>query len=180
MTASADLREFAYTRLCIVRDDEAGDAALLEALTPDQRQQAYAIASRRLAMQLLFEIDQAGGENALERVLLKLDSAPDLGPIQRERVEAMVRGAWADRREADSHLLELAPGWPATRQPAVDRAILRLARYEMRSGLNPVAIVINEAVELARRFSTEKSPSFINGVLGKMTPGAAASAAQGE
>ena len=60
------------------------------------------------------------------------------------------------------------PTWPAPRQPAVDRAILRLAYHEMTTvGVSP-KVVVNEAIELAKRYSTERSPAFVNGVLDKV------------
>ena len=62
----------------------------------------------------------------------------------------------------------LAPKWPTHRQPAVDRAILRLAYHEMKSGRTPIKVVINEAVELAKGYCSKESPPFINGVLDKM------------
>ena len=76
--------------------------------------------------------------------------------------------AWATRHEADAQCSKLAPDWPTSRQPPIDRAILRLAWFEMTTGRNPPAIVINEAVELAKQFSDEKSPPFINGVLDRI------------
>jgi len=62
----------------------------------------------------------------------------------------------------------LSPDWPTHRQPVVDRNILRLAYFEIVSGAAPPKVAINEAVELAREFSTEKSPAFVNGVLDKI------------
>ena len=68
----------------------------------------------------------------------------------------------------DALVTPLTPEWPIHRQPVVDRSLLRLAYYEMISGRTPPKVVINEAVELAKEFSTEKSPMFINGVLDKL------------
>jgi transcription antitermination protein NusB len=62
----------------------------------------------------------------------------------------------------------VAAGWRVDRMPAVDRTILRLALYELRHTSTPLAVVIDEAVELAKRYSTERSGSFVNGVLGKL------------
>jgi N utilization substance protein B len=73
--------------------------------------------------------------------------------------------AWNGRSESDVAIAALATDWPIHRQPCVDRALLRLAAWEMRSGRVPVAVAIDEAVELAREFSTEDSPAFVNGVL---------------
>lgn len=76
--------------------------------------------------------------------------------------------AWATAPAADERTTELAPDWPTHRQPPVDRAILRLAYYEMISGHAPVKVAINEAVELSKQFGSEQSPPFINGVLDKL------------
>ncbi len=67
----------------------------------------------------------------------------------------------------------LAPEWPTHRLAGVDRAILRLCHHELTSGANPAPIVLNEAVELARHFSTDRSPAFINALLDKIAKGAA-------
>ena len=63
---------------------------------------------------------------------------------------------------------ELAPEWPAHRMPAIDRAVLRLAFFEMHHSTNPPKAVVNEAVELAKHFSTADSPKFINALLDKV------------
>lgn len=71
--------------------------------------------------------------------------------------------------EIDGLINRYAKGWKTTRMNKVDLAILRLAVYEMKwDGEVPVGVAINEAVELAKRFSGGDSPSFINGVLGKI------------
>lgn len=122
---------------------------------------------RRLAFQTLFQID-ARGEREAEEVLATLEGAKDFDPKEREKAFRLALGAFHDRAEADKAMLELAPTWPAHRQAAVDRAILRLAHYEMtRHGTHP-KIAVNEAVELAREFSTDKSPAFVNGLLDKI------------
>lgn len=89
-------------------------------------------------------------------------------PAEIRKAFLMASAAFADRAAADAFMTEAAPGWPAHRQAAVDRAILRLAHHEMTSGEAHPKIVVNEAVELAKMFSTEKSPSFINGLLDKL------------
>jgi 6,7-dimethyl-8-ribityllumazine synthase len=80
----------------------------------------------------------------------------------------LARGAYDGRAEADELMRELAPDWPPERQPTVDRCILRLAYHEMVTGRTPPKAAINEAVELAKRFSTDRSPLFVNGVLDKV------------
>ncbi len=73
--------------------------------------------------------------------------------------------AWDNCPQADAWVERLAPQWPPRRQPGVDRAILRLAVWELTSGETPPKVVIDEAIELAKSFSTEQSPAFVNGVL---------------
>jgi N utilization substance protein B len=77
----------------------------------------------------------------------------------------MATAAWEGRETADNWINKLAPQWPPRRQPGVDRSILRLAAWELTAGKTPPKIVIDEAIELAKSFSTEQSPAFVNGVL---------------
>lgn len=148
---------------------------------------------RRLAFQALYQLDaRAGVSNAAsapgagaatedpEAVLAGLmeDAEEQSGggggsiqytPGEIKKAFLMASAAFANRAAADAFMTEAAPGWPAHRQAAVDRAILRLAHYEMTTpGHAHPKIVVNEAVELAKTFSTEKSPSFINGLLDKL------------
>lgn len=84
------------------------------------------------------------------------------------RAFELAQDAFGARSAADDEFEALAPDWPPRRQAAIDRAILRLAHFEMVSGRTPPKVAVNEAVDLARAFSTEKSPAFINGLLGKV------------
>lgn len=74
--------------------------------------------------------------------------------------------------EIDALINEKSTGWKTKRMNKVDLAILRLAVYEMKWDEDiPVGVAINEAVELAKRFSAEEGPSFVNGVLARLTGG---------
>ena len=77
----------------------------------------------------------------------------------------MAAGAWEARAASDQWVERLAPQWPPRRQPGVDRNILRLAVWELTNTDTPPKVVIDEAIELAKQFSTEQSPAFVNGVL---------------
>lgn len=80
-------------------------------------------------------------------------------------VEAL-RGIEAGCADIDVLIGEHASGWAVDRLPTVDRAILRLAIWELSSRPDiPIAVIIDEAVELAKEYSTERSSSFVNGVL---------------
>lgn len=119
-----------------------------------------------MAMQALYQFDVASDED-LELVKASLVDAGE-GPESCADAMALATAAWSDHADADRLSADLAPGWPVHRQPPVDRAILRLAYHEMAAGRAPFKVVINEAVELAKKFSSDRSPSFINGVLDKM------------
>jgi transcription antitermination protein NusB len=134
---------------------------------------------RTLAFQTLYQIDaRSGGDLDDARALVDEDES--LSDAERERVLALACAAWENRAEADAAMLELAPEWPAHRQPVVDRAILRLAHYEITRGSAPPKAVINEAVELARAYSTERSPAFVNALLDKIMKRARAGATPAE
>jgi N utilization substance protein B len=77
----------------------------------------------------------------------------------------MAGDAWNARDIADAWIERLAPQWPPKRQPGVDRSILRLAVWELTASDTPPKVVIDSAIELAKSFSTEQSPAFVNGVL---------------
>lgn len=77
----------------------------------------------------------------------------------------MAEGVWETRESIDRWIDRLAPQWPVKRQPAVDRTILRLAVWELTNTVTPPKVVLDEAIELAKEYSTENSGSFVNGVL---------------
>jgi transcription antitermination protein NusB len=120
---------------------------------------------RRAAFQALFQLD-AAPEITDDELLASLAEV-ELSEGERRRTLALARGAFERREEADKLMTELAPAWPAHRQPAVDRALLRLGWFEMASGRTPPKVAISEAVSLAKAFGGEKSPSFVNALLGE-------------
>lgn len=127
---------------------------------------------RRLAFQALFQLDARGEVEAdgIRASLAQLgdDDPADFTPNEMDRAFALALEAFRARRDADEAAAELAPTWPASRQPAADRSIIRLAYHEISSGRTPPKVAVNEAVELAKRYSTERSPAFVNGVLDKV------------
>jgi N utilization substance protein B len=79
---------------------------------------------------------------------------------------ALVRGVAGRGEELDGLISRFAKGWSLDRMPVLDRTVLRLASYELLAGDEPpVGVVISEAVELAKRYSTDDSGRFVNGVL---------------
>ena len=122
---------------------------------------------RRLAFQTLFQLD-ARGERDASAIEASLEDAEGFTAKDRKRAFELSMAAYKDRDAADKVMRDLAPTWPAHRQPAADRAILRLAHYEMTSLKTHPVVVVNEAIELAKSFSTDKSPSFVNALLDKI------------
>jgi N utilization substance protein B len=85
--------------------------------------------------------------------------------VQDAFAAALVRGAVAHGADLDQRISRHAENWRLERMPAVDRNILRLAVYELTFEGTPAAVAIDEAIELARKFSNEESAQFVNGVL---------------
>lgn len=122
---------------------------------------------RRAAFQALFQLDARGAADPSE-IISTLSEESSLKEKDVKAAFDIALNAFNQRAAADSAMEALAPTWPAHRQPAVDRAILRLAHFEMTSAkINP-KIVVNDAIELAKEFSTDKSPAFVNGLLDKI------------
>ena len=120
--------------------------------------------ARELAMQVLFLWDMHGSSDPLLAAQVAGDDANLDDETRREGLR-MAGEAWNARETIEAWIERLAPQWPPRRQPGVDRSILRLAAWELTSGQTPPKVVIDEAIELAKSFSTEQSPGFVNGVL---------------
>ena len=121
--------------------------------------------ARKRALDILFEADQRGAD-PLQTLAAWVERAdPPVQAYARELVE----GVTAHRSDIDTRIAATAHGWSLARMPAVDRSALRLAAYELlyRDDV-PAAVVIDEAVELAKSLSTDESPAFVNGVLAKL------------
>lgn len=122
---------------------------------------------RKVAFQVLYQLDARGAGDA-EAIRDSLASEEGLTAKDLEKAFTLGMGAYEARAAADKEMQALAPNWPVHRQAAVDRAILRLGHYEMTSGKTSPKIAVNEAVELAKQFSTDRSPAFVNGLLDKV------------
>jgi transcription antitermination protein NusB len=121
--------------------------------------------ARKRALDVLFEAEQRSAP-VLE-ILAGRVAASD-PPVSEYSVE-LVEGVVANQARIDELLGTYARDWSLDRMPAVDRALLRLVTYELlwRDDV-PDAVVIDEAVTLARSLSTDESPAFVNGLLGKL------------
>jgi transcription antitermination protein NusB len=118
---------------------------------------------RKIALQALFAFD-AHNEARTELVQETLrEEAGDDSTLY--KAMALAGKAWDQRTTADAWSTRLAPQWPVHRQPAVDRAVIRLGIYELTSTDTPPKVVLDEAIELAKSFSTANSQAFVNGIL---------------
>src|SRR3954471_9058628 len=118
---------------------------------------------RELAMQILFlgDTQQERTPESADRVAA--DATED-HETRRQAIE-MAEGTWDQRAAIDAWVERLAPQWPPRRQPAVDRSLIRLAVWELTNTVTPPKVVIDEAIELAKQYSTAQSGAFVNGVL---------------
>jgi N utilization substance protein B len=125
--------------------------------------------SRQRALQVLFSCDlrRQSVDDAIAAFYKTLESEEeDPSPGQPDEfMETLVRGATLQAASIDQRIAAKSEHWRLDRMPAVDRNILRLAVYEMSEVGTPPPVVIDEALELARKFSTDESVAFINGVL---------------
>ena len=115
-------------------------------------------------MQVLFLWDTNGESDPLLAAQVAGDDQSVTDELRRDALR-LATDAWGARESSDNWIGRLAPQWPPKRQPGVDRSILRLAVHELTSGQTPPKVVIDEAIELAKSFSTEQSPGFVNAVL---------------
>ncbi len=123
--------------------------------------------ARIAAMQVLFELDIT--DHPLEPVLQRRLEDESLPADAAEFTQRIVRGAWERRSYLDNVIEQAAPNWPIYQMPAIEKAILRLAIWELLLNDHdpaPAKAVINEAVELAKHFGGDNSSRFVNGVLG--------------
>ena len=118
-------------------------------------------------MQILFAWDVRGEKDAATADQIVTDSAAGETAQAgvRRRAREMADGAWEMREMVDQWVVRLAPKWPTKRQPGVDRSLLRLAIWELTSSDTPPKVVLDEAIEMAKEYSTLQSPAFVNGVL---------------
>ena len=120
--------------------------------------------ARELAMQAIYQLD-VQGEQLLDSIdeFFKLNSNDDL---VKQLARQWTRGTWQNLAVCDELITSSAIKWQLPRLSQVDKGILRLSVYQLKFCPDiPPKVVINEAIELAKKYSTESSPSFVNGVL---------------
>ncbi|HMQ32220.1 MAG TPA: transcription antitermination factor NusB [Chloroflexaceae bacterium] len=122
---------------------------------------------RIAALQILFEVDAT--DHPIDVVYERRRADEQLASDGERFLHRLVFGVWEHRSYLDRIVEEAAPNWPITQMPGVDKAILRIAIFELLIDdleKTPVKAVINEAVELAKQFGSDNSSRFVNGVLG--------------
>lgn len=120
--------------------------------------------ARELTMQALYQLDVQGPDafELLDRFFVETETEDSV----RKLASVWTKGAWDNLRQCDKLIAEATIKWEFSRLSPVDKSILRLAVYQFKFCPDiPPKVVINEAIELAKKFSTDKSPAFVNGVL---------------
>lgn len=124
--------------------------------------------ARAIALQALYEIDSTRheAEAVVSRLLAEEELSEGNNAFVRELVNQVVR----NKENLDRNIQRFAPAWPIGQIPVIDRNILRLAIFEVLfDNKVSIKVAINEAVELAKKFGSDSSPKFINGVLGSVS-----------
>jgi len=121
-------------------------------------------ASRQLALQVLYAVDLAEAGDA-DEVFASVAQNFELPAGARAFARELVRGVIARRDALDELLARHSEHWRVSRMAAVDRNVLRIAVFELLETHTPTSVVIDQAIELARRFGDDPSPGFVNGVL---------------
>ena len=129
--------------------------------------------ARALALQVLYEVDMTDhlpGDVLAQR--LEDEHAQGQDSLNQELVEfahQIIFGVYPLSQKMDDVIAEYAPEWPFDQIAAIDRNILRIAVWEFSiTGITPLKVAINEAVELAKLYGSDNAPRFINGVLGSL------------
>jgi N utilization substance protein B len=124
--------------------------------------------ARGVILQALYEVDSTAhnAEDVIGHLLESQGLSEDNVAFVRQTVSGVIR----NQQQLDEHIKRFAPSWPITQLSAIDRNILRLAIFELLiDNKEPISITINEAVELAKKFGSDNSARFVNGVLSSVS-----------
>jgi len=120
--------------------------------------------SRELALQMLFQYDLSG--NDPEAIILTFDDLQKAKPAIRDFAIRIFLGTIKHLEELDELIVKQADNWRLSRMAVVDRNIIRMSVYEfLHETDTPKLVIIDEAIEIAKKFGTQKSGQFINGIL---------------
>ena len=121
--------------------------------------------ARAAAVQMVYE-QMLGGEGGEETLRGLIEFTPE--EDDQAYINSLLKGVADRAEELDGQIEKCLKGWTLDRLSRVDLAIMRLAAWELMLGEDPTGAIINEAVELANQFSTDKAGGFVNGVLGNL------------
>lgn len=124
---------------------------------------------REQIFKMLFQTEFYDKEEIEEQMALFMQELEETDAGKRDYLEKKLRNIYDRREEIDTAVNEKATGWKTNRMAKVDLALIRLAVYEIKYEEDiPTGVAINEAVELAKIYSSDGAPSFVNGVLAKL------------
>lgn len=124
--------------------------------------------SRRLAMQILFQLDAGQAREDIDHLVEMTSDNEHFLPETIDFTKSLIDGVLDNLPAIDKIIAEKSIGWSLERINNVDRSIMRIAIYEIIIAKSPPSVAINEAVNLAKKFSTAESSKFVNGILGKL------------
>lgn len=124
-------------------------------------------AAREVALKVLYQLDLSGGDP--EEVLEAYWEEHPVPEGVRQYAERLVRASWREREHLDTTIARLSEHWALRRMGVIDRSILRFAACELLLFEDiPPKVAINEAIEVAKKYGTEDSPAFVNGILDRI------------
>jgi N utilization substance protein B len=125
--------------------------------------------ARELAVQFLYQCESEKlyhfSESHLGAFVAHFAVAPDLVPYVRD----LAQGVLDNVSELDQKIQDVSANWKISRMPTVDRNVLRVAAFELTARLAPPKVVINEAIELAKKYGSNDSSKFVNGILDRLS-----------
>ncbi|HHY40288.1 MAG TPA: transcription antitermination factor NusB [Syntrophaceticus sp.] len=122
--------------------------------------------AREIALKVLFQVDLVNAEpfTVLDYLLAEYPLSDEMAAFSR----SLIKGTLEHQTEIDNYIKRCSVEWDLSRMAGVDRNILRMGIFEILYYKTPVNVAINEAIELARTYSHEDAPRFINGILGRI------------
>lgn len=124
--------------------------------------------ARECALQMLFQLD-ISTEKPSAAMLKRFWSGHELDEDLKVFAEEIVKGVYKHREKINQKIRESAKNWSLDRMAAVDRNVIRIAAYEIFFRMDiPASVAINEAIEIAKKFGTDESGAFVNGILDSM------------
>jgi N utilization substance protein B len=124
--------------------------------------------AREFALQILYRLDM-GQENLAEKILEEFWETNLTSDDVKEYTDSLVKGTKENQNVIDRIIADSAENWTLDRMASVDRNILRFSTYEMLKREEiPSSVIINEAIEIAKKYGTEESGAFINGILDRI------------